>query len=142
MNLRNRTAAVVTGAGALASALALAAPQASAKVTGIDVAQSTSFGSSNSYGTGCSYTITATSTGKNVAVVFMDEVNGVKTTADLNPVGHAVDAQGHASVTWTPTQAGTHTIYAGDYVSGETYLTTQVTVGTGINLGPVCVVVS
>lgn len=140
MNIRNRAAVAVTGAGALAVALALTAPQASAKVTGIDVAQGTSVGSSNSYGTGCSYTLTATSTGKNVAVIFMDEVNGVKTTADLSPVGRAVDAQGHASVTWTPTQAGTHTLWAADYVSGETYFTKQVTVGTGINLGPVCAV--
>ncbi|QIS12997.1 MULTISPECIES: hypothetical protein [Nocardia] len=138
MSISTKTAAV-TAFGAVSAAVALAAPQAGASVTGIDIAPGMSFGSSGSYGTGCSYQVTATAT-PGVAVVFLDEVDGFRTTDTLKPVGPAADANGKATTTWTPAKKGEHKIWAAEYISGERYYITSVTVGTGIPLGPACLV--
>lgn len=134
-----KAAAAVTTLGALTAAIALAAPTATAAVTRIDVAPGLSFGSSGSYGTGCSYTVTATAR-PGVAVVFLDEVDGNRTDTTFKPVGPVADASGKASTTWTPVKKGEHKIWAAEYVQGETYFLTSVTVGTGISAGPACVV--
>ncbi|MFI9403637.1 hypothetical protein [Nocardia sp. NPDC052316] len=139
MTVSKKTAATVTTLGALTAAIALAAPTAGAAVTRIDIAPGLSFGSSGSYGTGCSYTVTATAR-PGVAVVFLDEVDGFRTTDTLKPVGPVADASGKASTTWTPAKKGEHKIWAAEYIAGETYFLTSVTVGTGLNAGPACVV--
>ncbi|RJO70964.1 hypothetical protein D5S18_27725 [Nocardia panacis] len=126
-------------AAGAAAALALAAPEAGASVTRIDVATGLSFGSSGSIGTGCSYTVTATAR-PGSSVVFLDEVDGLRTDATFKPVGPTADANGKASTTWTPAKKGQHKIWAAEYISGETYFMTAVNVGTGLNLGPLCFV--
>ncbi|KAA8887398.1 hypothetical protein F3087_17015 [Nocardia colli] len=140
MTVSKKTAAAVTTLGALAAALTLAAPTAGAAVTRIDVTPGLSFGSSGgAIGAGCSYTVTATAR-PGVAVVFLDEVDGLRTTDTLKPVGPVADASGKASTTWTPAKKGEHKLWAAEYISGETYFLTTVNVGTGINAGPACVV--
>lgn len=140
MTVTKKIAATVTTLGALTAAIALAAPTAGAAVTRVDVAPGLSFGSSGGgYGAGCSYTVTATAR-PGVAVVFLDEVDGNRTTDTLKPVGPVADANGKASTTWTPAKKGEHKLWAAEYISGETYFLTSVTVGTGINAGPACLV--
>ncbi|PXX60316.1 hypothetical protein DFR70_110156 [Nocardia tenerifensis] len=139
MTFSKKTAAAMTALGAVTAAIALAAPTAGAAVTRIDVSPGLSFGSSNSFGTGCSYTVTATAR-PGIAVVFLDEVDGLRTTDTLKPVGPVADANGKASTTWTPAKKGEHKLWAAEYISGETYFLTTVTVGTGVNAGPACVV--
>lgn len=97
------------GAGALA--VALAAP-ASAAVTGVSIDTPSGYSSSQgNYGTGCSYTVSATYTG-NTVVTFTakngsgsDEVIG-KVTPDPESTTKKV------SVTWKPTAKGAYTISA------------------------------
>ncbi|WP_280449259.1 hypothetical protein [Nocardia brasiliensis] len=141
MIFSTKTAAVVTAFGAVTAALALAAPSAGASVSRIEVSPGLSFGSSGaSLGAGCSYTVTATAK-PGATVVFLDEVDGARTDTTFKPVGPVADASGKASTVWTPAKKGEHKIWAAEYVQGEAYTLTTVTVaGSGIGAGPACVV--
>lgn len=140
MHISRRTTATLTTLGALTAAIALAAPGAGAAVTRIDVATGTSFGSSAPYGTGCSYTVTATAQpGKAVAFYEADD-QGTGTRDTFKPEAPKVDASGKATTVWTPKTKGQHKIYAQEYPTGDATFTVTVNVGTGVNLGPVCLV--
>ncbi|MFI6165286.1 hypothetical protein ACIBCN_00730 [Nocardia sp. NPDC051052] len=140
MTVSKKTAATLTTLGALTAAIALAAPTAGASVTRVDVAPGLSFGSSGGgYGAGCSYTVTATAR-PGATVTFLDDVEGGRTIDTFKPVTQVADASGKASTTWTPAKKGKHDIWAAEYIQGESYIMTTVNVGTGINLGPACVV--
>ncbi|WP_068273301.1 Ig-like domain repeat protein [Aldersonia kunmingensis] len=124
-----RAGIVATALGASAAALALAAPAASAAVTSINVNP----GALNSrVGTGCTVEVTAGANGPvNEPVYFYDADGSWSTSATVSG--------GKATVKWTPTTPGQHTLRAyqfGPYGVMETL----VQVGNGINLGSVCVV--
>ena len=123
------------GGAAVGAGLAVAvltAPTASAGVTSINVAPGASFGSTP-YGTGCSYTITATVNDNAAPVYFYDNNLPIGT-------GPASVSGAAATVTWTPTTPGSHVLVAYQFVNPPFDKTTQVTVGNGINLGSSCVV--
>ncbi|WP_433657845.1 hypothetical protein ACQPW1_39155 [Nocardia sp. CA-128927] len=140
----NRIAATVATLSAIAAAIALAAPEAGATVTSIRIERGQGFGSSESArGTGCSYTVIAqTDPGKEV--VFLDEVDADVSYTPFRPAGVVADASGTASTTWTPAKRGQHHVWVVERVSedeGEGYSTaTPLTIGTGFNVGPACVV--
>ncbi|MFE6860239.1 hypothetical protein [Nocardia sp. NPDC057668] len=121
------------GAAALTAAACasiLAAPTASATVTGIAIAPGLTLGL-HSQGTGCSYTITATVDDNSKRVYFYEEGQGPSGFADAQPVG------GEAKVTWTPTSTKPTYIYA--FQPGATAQIRQpVDIGTGVNLGSAC----
>ncbi|MFC8044581.1 hypothetical protein [Nocardia sp. NPDC057353] len=122
----------LAGAAALVlSAVALAAPSASAAVTGIAVAPGLTLGT-HDYGTGCSYTVTATVDDDTQRVYFFEEGQGPTGFADAAPV------DGTATVTWTPSRTATTYIYAVQPGWSE-ILRYPVDIGTGINLGSACV---
>ncbi|WP_069161437.1 hypothetical protein [Nocardia altamirensis] len=139
-----RTATAVATLGAVATAIALAAPQAGATVTSIRVESGQSSGSSgDALGTGCSYSVVAkTEPGR--AVVFLDEFNADVANKTFQPAYATADATGTARTTWVPNQKGPHKIWAIEYLGEEKFdpYTHDVpyTVGTGVNVGPTCVV--
>ncbi|KZM73527.1 hypothetical protein AWN90_33455 [Nocardia terpenica] len=139
MRMMSRVGAGVAAFGVVVG-VACAAPDAVADVTAVEVAPGMSFGSSGVYGTGCSYTITATAK-PGTSVLFIDEVGGVRTQETLRPPGAPTGDTGKAQTVWTPDRAGVHTIWAGEYPTpGAAIVTSEVNVGTGINLGPACLV--
>ncbi|MFC6011233.1 Ig-like domain-containing protein [Nocardia lasii] len=98
---------------AVAAAVVLAAPQASALVQGVTVS-----GSAHTVGT--SYTVTAdvTSTSFLFKVTFTD--NGTQ-------IGDPVSvSNGKATITWTPTTAGSHEIKAVQEIVSSKTVTIQV----------------
>ncbi|MEV6280043.1 hypothetical protein [Nocardia sp. NPDC051832] len=131
---KRSAAAAATTFGAMAAALVLTAPTAPALVSSINVSQGLSFGSSTVYGTGCSYTVTATAS-NGEAVLFWDFNGGV-----FDPPGVIwVGSSGTAVAQWTPLTKGTHTLIAWGAFNDRQ---TQITVGTGFKLGNVCLVTS
>ena len=98
------------GAGALA--VALAAP-ASAAITGVSIDTPSGYGSSKAnYGTGCSYTVSATYAGDDTEVTFFAK-NGSgpeEKIASVTPDPNATTKK--VSATWKPTAKGTYTISA------------------------------
>ncbi|WP_306360822.1 hypothetical protein [Nocardia sp. CC227C] len=148
MHKSNRAAATTAAAlSALAAAIAFAAPQAGAAVTSIHVEQGQSFGSSaDARGTGCSYPITVT-TEPGKSVVLLDQIGDDPKTADhkqFQPYRVVADASGTARTTWTPDRAGSHKIVALELLGDDEFdvytRNGAINVGTGVNLGPACVV--
>ena len=131
----SRSAIAIAALGTAAFTMVLSAPNAAAAVSGISIDPGMSVGSSGQFGTGCTYTVTATVTNGTV-VYFGSTALGV-----FNPV-LAVPVNGRATTQWTPKQTGTYLVTAstneGDNVSLQN---AHVTVGTGISAGPACVVV-
>ncbi|MFC8531732.1 hypothetical protein [Nocardia sp. NPDC057227] len=123
-------AEVAVALGAAASVAALGAPTASAAVTGITVAPGRTIGL-HDYGTGCSYTVTAT-VDDSAQVYFFEEGQGPTGFADATPV------DGTATVTWTPSRTATTYLFAAQ-AGGNVWPRVPVDVGTGINLGSACV---
>ncbi|QIS11510.1 hypothetical protein [Nocardia arthritidis] len=134
-----KVAAAALASGALITAIGFAAPAAQADISRVDVAPGLSFGSSSSYGTGCSYQVTA-SAPPDDALIFVDETANDRTTQTLKPSYLATDVDGKATVTWTPTTKGAHRIWVRENHPGATPVTASVNVGTGIQLGPICLV--
>ncbi|QBS38750.1 hypothetical protein [Nocardia sp. CS682] len=129
---KKSVAAALTSFGAMTAALVLTAPAAPAAVTAVGVAPGLSFGSSTAFGTNCTYIVTATATPGDV-IGFWD------LTGTFDPAGWVtVPASGTVTAKWTPRLPGNHIVHA--VHSSLTSVTTTVTVGNGVNLGPVCVV--
>ncbi|QIS22015.1 hypothetical protein [Nocardia terpenica] len=134
-----KATATLTVLGSVTAAIVLGAPQASAAVTRIDIASGLSFGVAP-YGTGCSYTITATAqSGTAVAFYDVDE-QGNGTRDSFSTSMPQLDASGKATTTWRPITKGQHRILAQEFPTGDATATTNATVGTGINLGIACIV--
>ncbi|MGW2665698.1 hypothetical protein ACWCW7_32510 [Nocardia tengchongensis] len=126
---RKSALAAFTTATAAAAVLVLAAPDAAAYVSSVNIATGTSIG--GGYGTNCAYTVTVNGS-PNEYVWLYDS-----TAATFNPQQFSLGTGGTATSSWTPTSTGTH------YVQAWTYNGSQwavVTVNTGINLGSACVV--
>ncbi|MFI1913393.1 hypothetical protein [Nocardia sp. NPDC020380] len=130
--------------GALTAAVVLAAPSASATITGLSISPGLSFGSSTSYGVGCTYTISVTAA-PNTSISLFDQNTGNTPPAgywnSFSPLGIVTDASGNGSTTWYPAWTGTHTITATEFGSGNTFTITA-NAGTGTKVGPLCVVSS
>ncbi|MFI6166181.1 hypothetical protein ACIBCN_05275 [Nocardia sp. NPDC051052] len=144
MHYSNRPVATVAALGALAAVVAFAAPQAGATVTSLGVDTGQSFGSSaGPTGTSCSYAVAA-KTDPGQEVVFLDEVNAQVSHGVFRPAVVTADAAGVARSTWIPSQKGQHNIWVVEYRSDDDYDAYShddpITVGTGINVGPACVV--
>lgn len=132
------TAGASTAATALlAAALVLtAAPDAAAAVTGLQAFPGTpavSWGPQSQYGTGCTYTLTATVTGYG-PVSFADWTGA----ATFYPSNYIHPGGGKATVSWTPNQPGWHRISAYQTSAGGPAI--DLLVGTGVNTGSACVV--
>jgi len=129
------TRVAIAALGTAAFAMVLSAPTAGAAVTGVTVDPGLNAALSGQFGTGCTYTVTATVTNGTV-VYFGSTALGV-----FNPV-LAVPVNGKAVTQWTPKQTGSYLVTAstneGDNVSLQN---AHVTVGTGVPAGPACVVV-
>ncbi|MFI5776761.1 hypothetical protein [Nocardia sp. NPDC051570] len=124
---------LATGTAALAVAAcvtALAAPQASATVTSITIAPGLSLGA-HSYGTTCSYTVTAQVDDNSKTVYFYESGQGSTGFAQAQP------ANGIATATWTPSSTNVKYVYAFQ-PNATTAAAQPVDVGTGINLGSSC----
>ncbi|MEU0539797.1 hypothetical protein ABZ319_07990 [Nocardia sp. NPDC005978] len=133
--IRYRTSVFAAGLAALAGALVLTAPGASAQVWRVDVSAGTSIGLGTSqYGAGCSYTVTVQ--GRPGDAAWFYDIEGYGT---FSPQTVVIGTDGRASTSWTPQAAGWHRIYADSYYGSAA--TGSITVGTGINLGSACVVV-
>ncbi|MBJ8347777.1 hypothetical protein [Antrihabitans sp. YC2-6] len=132
---RSRAAAVITGVGAAAVMAVLSAPTAGATVTSITIDPGFSTGSSNVYGMGCSYNVTATL--DDPGPVFF----GSTGLANFDPTW-VNPANGRAQSRWTPRATGLYWVTAstgeGD---GETFKNVQVRVSNAIALGPICLVI-
>ncbi|MGV9667010.1 Ig-like domain repeat protein [Nocardia niigatensis] len=90
----------VTTFGAVAGAIVLAAPQAGAWPSDLQVS------GGSSHNVGCSYTLTATlDVDRLLSVSFRD--NGTELTG--SPVTPSI-LTGKATLSWTPTTAGSHTL--------------------------------
>lgn len=144
MRHSNRPVATVAALGVLAAVVAFAAPQAGATVTSLGVNGGQSFGSSAApIGVGCSYPVVA-KTDPGQEVVFLDEVNGHIAQGAFQPAFVTADATGVAHSTWIPAQKGQHNVWVVEYHSDEDYDAYShddpFTVGTGISVGPACVV--
>lgn len=129
---KKTVAAALTSFGAITGALVLAAPAAPAAVTAVGVAPGLSFGSSTAFGTSCSYIATATAAPGDVVGFF--DATGV-----FDPGGWiTVPPSGTVTAKWTPLVAGNHTVFA-VHNSGA-FVSATATVGNGVPLGPVCLV--
>ncbi|MFE3103273.1 hypothetical protein [Nocardia tengchongensis] len=126
---RKSALAAFTTATAAAAALVLAAPDAAAYVSSVNIATGTSIG--GGYGTNCAYTVTVN--GSPNEYVWLYDSNA----ASFNPQQFGLGTGGTATSSWTPTSTGTHYVQAWTY-NGSQWAT--VTVNTGINLGSACVV--
>jgi hypothetical protein len=126
---RSRTTAAVAtfAAAAGAATLVLAAP-ASAQTTSVSVTP----GPGGRIGTSCTYDVVAPVTGPNT-VRFWD--NGALIAGSPVPVSGGV-----ATIKWTPTTRGTHTISAQQGTGNGPIRYTTVQVRRGINTGFVCIV--
>ncbi|MFB8275821.1 hypothetical protein [Nocardia colli] len=129
---KKTVAAALTSFGAITGALVLTAPAAPAAVTAVGVAPGLSFGSSTAFGTTCSYIATATAAPGDVVGFF--DATGV-----FDPGGWiTVPSSGTVTAKWTPLVPGNHSVFA-VHNSGA-FVSTTATVGNGVNLGPVCLV--
>ncbi|MFI2332166.1 hypothetical protein ACH474_02130 [Nocardia rhamnosiphila] len=117
--------------GIIASATTLAAPPASATVTGIGIAPSFTLGT-HRYGTTCTYTVRVTVDDNTKPVYFFEEGQGPTGFAQAMPSG------GEAQASWIPSRPDIGYIYA---VQPDAWPETRqvVDVGTGINFGSACV---
>ncbi|WP_327149311.1 hypothetical protein [Nocardia sp. NBC_01329] len=117
--------------GALAAALVVAAPHASAAITEFELAPGSGTGSSPApYGTHCAYTASATAE-PGEYVSFYDSQKG-----SFDPPGAIlVGASGTVTAQWSPETPGTHTLHAVNIGSEQSL---QVEVGSGLNLGSAC----
>ncbi len=122
IDLDTPTTRAAGAALAVAAAMVLTAPNATADIADLSIYQ----GHSNGYGAGCSYTITATVT-VGQTVLFSDSA-GAAFTPDpqITPAGDA------ATVNWIPSTPGMHLISARQ---GASVRTTPINVGTGVSTG-------
>ncbi|MBJ8339388.1 hypothetical protein JGU71_10845 [Antrihabitans sp. YC3-6] len=129
----SRLAAATAVLGTAALTMVLSAPTASAGVTSINIEPGLSTGSSNVYGAGCTYKLTATT--DNGDQVFFQST-GLASFGAINafPVNNRVET------TWTPRQNGRFWVTAsiGD---GSSFSNVEVTIGRGIPIGPFCIVI-
>lgn len=129
---RKSALTATTSFAAMAAAVILAAPNASAWVSNVSVSSGNSFGlGSAQYGTNCSYTVTVE--GSAYESVWLFSTNA----GTFNPQNFNLGSGGKGTTSWTPTSTGWHGIQAWSY-NGSQW--TWVNVGTGINLGSACVV--
>ncbi|MFI5716243.1 hypothetical protein [Nocardia sp. NPDC051750] len=128
-----RAAAAVTGLGAVATALVLAAPGAGASPLSVGADAGRSMGLSTPFGTTCSYEVRAAVDNTTEPVTFRDN-NAV---VGFNPP--TVTPNGNtATTTWTPPNPGTHFISAEQ--GGLLVTSAPIEVRTGINAGTGCAV--
>jgi hypothetical protein len=131
---RRRAAIAVAGLGTAALTMVLTAPTAAAGITGITIDPGISSASSAAYGSGCSYTVTATSD-NGLPVFFGSTALAGFSQNWVTPVN------GRVSTVWTPRQTGTHVLTASSGEGGAlTFRNTTVVVGNGVSVGPGCVV--
>ncbi|MEV0354440.1 hypothetical protein AB0H71_00075 [Nocardia sp. NPDC050697] len=127
-----RDALPVALALALAGAFAAAAaPEAAATATQMRVLGDINFGSSTTYGTGCTYTVQVLVTNALEPVTLLD--NGI-------PIAVRVPDSGNALFTWIPAVPGPHRLEAVQAPDREPTVAGEVRVGTGVHLGYACVV--
>ncbi|MBL1077118.1 hypothetical protein JK358_22220 [Nocardia sp. 2] len=135
--IRSRTSAfatLTTALAAIAAALVLAAPNASAFVWRVDVSPGLAVGLGTSqYGSGCSYTVTVQGWSGDHAWLY--DTGGFGT---FNPQTVTIGSDGRGTSTWTPHTTGWHRVWADSYYGGAG--SDWINVGTGINLGSACVV--
>lgn len=129
--IRSRKSALTacTTFAAATAALVLAAPDAAAYVTSVNIATGTTIG--GGYGTNCSYTVTVNGS-PNEYVWLYDNLSG-----SFNPQQFSLGSGGSATSSWTPTSTGVHFVQAWSYNGSQWAV---VTVKNGINLGSACVV--
>lgn len=133
--IRYRISAFAASVAAVAAALVLVAPSASAQVWRVDVSAGTSIGLGTSqYGSGCSYTVTVQGRPGDWAGFYDLGAYGT-----FSPQSVTIGSDGRASTSWTPQASGWHQIYVDSYFGQAS--TSSFTVGTGINLGSACVVI-
>lgn len=123
-----RVAAALAFAAALGTA---AAPEAAATATQMRVLGDINFGSSTTYGTGCTYTVQVLVTNAVEPVTLLD--NGI-------PIAVRVPDSGNALFTWIPAVPGPHRLEAVQAPDREPTVAGDVRVGTGTHLGYACVV--
>lgn len=130
---RSRTSVALAGVGAVAAAMLLTPPTASAIVDGSVVVTpglSFSLGTAK-FGTTCANKVTAKATAAGVVTFSVKSASGTTTpigTATAGAAGNEVEA------TWTPTATGNFVISAKEAASAEVSAS-PVSVGTGINFG-------
>ncbi|MFC8044737.1 hypothetical protein [Nocardia sp. NPDC057353] len=125
--------ATLSAAAALALAVALgaAAPEAAATATQMRPLGNINFGSSTTYGTGCTYT---------VQVLVDNALEPVTLLANGIPIGVQVPDSGNALFTWVPAVPGPHRLAARQAPDPEPTVVGDVRVGTGLHLGYACLV--
>lgn len=142
MSVLSKTLGPAAALGVVATTVALAAPQAGATISGVDLSPGLSFGSASSYGVGCEYKVTVTAK-PNTSVSLMDENTDNNERAgywlSFNPIGVVTDATGKGTTTWYPSWKGLHTFKAQEFGS-DVVFTTTVTAGTATKVGPACLV--
>ncbi|WP_330229189.1 hypothetical protein OHA40_24285 [Nocardia sp. NBC_00508] len=133
---------VLTVVTTATAAAVITAPAASAYITAVTPTPGLSLGA-NSYGTGCTYTVTITGDPGDKVVWVEDQVyrNGTwdhVATGTFGPVREVAGKPGQFTVEWTPNATGEHYLGAGhnQYREGASV---KVNVGTGSNLGSSCV---
>ncbi|MFI6865869.1 hypothetical protein [Nocardia sp. NPDC050406] len=132
VRFRKSALTATTTFAAMAAAVVLAAPNATAYVSNVSVASGNSIGlGSAQYGTNCSHTVTVE--GSAWESVWLYSTNA----GTFNPQSFNLGSSGRATSTWTPSNTGWTGIHAWSY-GGDRW--TWVNVGTGINLGSACVV--
>ncbi|RJO70907.1 hypothetical protein D5S18_27390 [Nocardia panacis] len=104
-----------------AAALMLAAPTASASITGFDVMP----GPMPGFGTGCTYTVIAHA-GPGEYLSFYDSQDGLFDPAGAVQVG----ASGEVRARWTPSTPGRHNLHAAQ-IGSEKTLRIEVAAGVG-----------
>lgn len=128
-----RSTAAVTGLGAVATALVLAAPGAGAVPQNVGADPGRSMGITTPFGTTCTYQVRAAVTNTTEPVTFRD--NNVM--VGFNPP--VVTPNGIvATTTWTPPNPGTHFISAEQ--GGVVVTSAPIEVRNGINAGTGCAV--
>ena len=119
--------------GATTAAMLLATPISTAEISRIDVQPGLSGGGATPYGTNCSYTVTAVvpNPASNQQVTFVDSAGGFfRPSNPMTPTGMA------ATVSWTPTAPGRHTISA--FQPGTAPVSIDIAVGNGVPVGSSC----
>ncbi|APA98850.1 hypothetical protein [Nocardia seriolae] len=129
--IRSRKSALTAFAtfAAASAALVLAAPDASAYVSSVNISSGSSIG--GGYGTTCSYTVTVN--GSPYEYVWLYDSN----TATFGTQQFSLGSGGTGTSSWTPSSTGVHFVQAWSY-NGSQFAV--VTVRTGINLGSACIV--
>lgn len=134
LRFRKSALTALTTFAAMAAAVILVAPNATAQVWRVDVSAGSAIGLGTSqFGTGCSYTVTAE--GRSGDSVWFYDLGAYGT---FNPQSTTVGSNGRATTTWTPQATGWHRIWADSYYGSAG--SGDIQVGTGINLGSACVV--